>query len=315
MTLNSFLQLEPEYRDYVWGGGRLRPGIDPTAEAWVVWEEDRVRSGDLAGRTLGEISAQFGASLLGQRTVARTGKRFPILIKLLDCAQWLSLQVHPNDKQAIELEGSGQFGKTEAWHILKANPDSRLIAGVKANTSPDLLAEAIRNGSVIEHVQYAEVSAGDTIFMPAGTLHALGPGLLLYEIQQSSDLTYRVNDWGRPETEKRRLHIEKSIQVTRADFSAQVKPAPTGGDGSQQTLVQCDYFSLELLSTVSNSIELDTRAETFHAITMIEGRGLLQSGDEQVELEKFQTVVVPADLGRYQFQPIDGNCRALKASV
>ena len=313
MTLNSFLRLEPEYRDYVWGGGRLRPGIDPTAEAWVVWEEDRVRSGDLAGRTLREISAQFGASLLGQRTVARTGIRFPILIKLLDCAQWLSLQVHPNDKQAIELEGSGQFGKTEAWHILEANPDARLIAGVKANTSPDLLAEAIRNRSVIEHVQYADVSAGDTIFMPAGTLHALGPGLLLYEIQQSSDLTYRVYDWGRPETEKRRLHIEKSIQVTRADFSAQVKPAPAGG--SQQTLVQCDYFSLELLSTVSNSIELDTRAETFHAITMIEGRGLLQSGDEQVALEKFQTVVVPADLGRYQFQSIDGNCRALKASV
>ena len=315
MTLNSFLRLEPEYRDYVWGGGRLRPGIDPTAEAWVVWEEDRVRSGDLAGRTLGEISAQFGASLLGQRTVARTGKRFPILIKLLDCAQWLSLQVHPNDKQAIELEGSGQFGKTEAWHILEAKPDARLIAGVKANTSPDLLAEAIRNRSVIEHVQYSDVSAGDTIFMPAGTLHALGPGLLLYEIQQSSDLTYRVYDWGRPETEKRSLHIEKSIQVTRADFSAQVKPAPVGGDGSQQALVQCDYFSLELLSTVSNSIQLDTRAETFHAITMIEGRGLLQSGDERVELEKFQTVVVPADLGRYQFQPIDGNCRALKASV
>ncbi len=315
MTLNSFLRLEPEYRDYVWGGGRLRPGIDPTAEAWVVWEEDRVRSGDLAGRTLREISDQFGASLLGQRTVARTGKRFPILIKLLDCAQWLSLQVHPNDKQAIELEGSGQFGKTEAWHILEAKPDARLIAGVKSSTSPDILADAIRKRSVIEHVQYAEVSAGDTIFMPASTLHALGPGLLLYEIQQSSDLTYRVYDWGRPETEKRRLHIEKSIQVTRADFSAQVKPAPVGGDGSQQILVQCDYFSLELLSAVSNSIQLDTRAETFHAITMIEGRGLLQSGDERVELEKFQTVVVPADLGRYQFQPIDGNCRALKASV
>ena len=315
MTLNSFLRLEPEYRDYVWGGGRLRPGIDPTAEAWVVWEEDRVLSGDLAGRTLREISDQFGASLLGQRTVARTGKRFPILIKLLDCAQWLSLQVHPNDKQAIELEGSGQFGKTEAWHILEAKPEAKLIAGVQANTAPETLVTAIRNGSVIEHVQYAEVSAGDTIFMPAGTLHALGPGLLLYEIQQSSDLTYRIYDWGRPETEKRRLHIEKSIQVTRADFSAQVKPAPVGRDGSQQTLVQCDYFSLELLSTVSTSIELDTRAETFHAITMIEGRGLLQSGDERVELEKFQTVVVPADLGRYQFQPIDGNCRALKASL
>ncbi|NOT04756.1 MAG: class I mannose-6-phosphate isomerase [Anaerolineales bacterium] len=315
MILNSFLRLEPEYRDYIWGGDRLRPGHAPTAEVWVVWEEDRILSGDLAGRTLGEISSQFGESLLGKRTVDRTGKRFPILIKLLDCAQWLSLQVHPNEQQAVKLEDSLQFGKTEAWHILEAKPDAKLIAGVKDDTSPDILAAAIRNGSVIEHVQYAAVSAGDTIFMPAGTLHALGPGLLLYEIQQSSDLTYRVYDWGRPETEKRRLHIEKSIQVARADFAAQASPMPDCGDGTQQTLVQCEYFSLELLSANSNPIELDTHAESFHAITMIEGKGLLQSNKERVELEKFQTVVVPASLGKYQFQPIDGNCRALKASV
>jgi mannose-6-phosphate isomerase len=113
MVLNSFLRMAPEYRDYIWGGGRLRPGIDPTAEAWVVWDEDLIRSGDLAGRTLGEVAAQFGESLLGKRTVARTGTRFPLLIKLLDCAQWLSLQVHPNDRQAIELEGPGQFGKID----------------------------------------------------------------------------------------------------------------------------------------------------------------------------------------------------------
>jgi|CXWL01.1.fsa_nt_gi mannose-6-phosphate isomerase len=315
MILNSFLRLEPEYRDYIWGGDRLRPGHAPTAEAWVVWEGDRILSGDLAGRTLGEISSQFGESLLGQRTVSRTGLRFPILIKLLDCAQWLSLQVHPNEQQAVKLEDSLQFGKTEAWHILEAELDAKLIAGVKDDTSPEILAAAIRNGSVIEHVQYAAVSAGDTIFMPAGTLHALGPGLLLYEIQQSSDLTYRVYDWGRPETEKRRLHIEKSIQVARADFVAQASPMPAGGDGTRQALVQCEYFSLELLSAISNPIELDTRAETFHAITMIEGKGVLQSNKERVELEKFQTVVVPASLGKYQFQPIDGNCRALKASV
>jgi mannose-6-phosphate isomerase len=315
MILNSFLQLDPEYRDYIWGGDRLRPGMNPTAEAWVVWEEDRVRSGDLAGRTLAEISAQFGESLLGQRTVARTGKRFPILIKLLDCAQWLSLQVHPNDKQAIELEGPGQFGKTEAWHILESKPDGKLIAGVKQNTSAAILAEAIRNRSMIEHVQYADVSAGDTIFMVAGTLHALGPGLLIYEVQQSSDLTYRVYDWDRPETEKRRLHIEKSIQVARADLTSKVNPMPACGDDTQHTLVECEYFSLELLSAISNPIDLDTRAETFHAITMIEGRGVLHSNEERLELEKFQTVVVPASLGKYQFQALTGNCRALKASV
>lgn len=315
MALNSFLRLDPEYRDYVWGGDRLRPGIDPTAEAWVVWEDDRIRSGELAGLTLGEVAAQFGKSLLGQRTAARTGTRFPLLIKLLDCAQWLSLQVHPNDRQAIELEGPGQFGKTEAWHILESKPDAKLIAGATANTSADMLAAAIRNRSVIDHVQYITVSAGDTIFMPAGTLHALGPGLLIYEVQQSSDLTYRVYDWGRPEIEKRQLHIEKSVQVARADFTSKANPMPVCGDGTRHTLVQCEYFSLELLSAVSSSIDIDTRSETFHAITMIEGRGVLQSNGERVELEKFQTVVVPASLGRYQFQPVDGNCRALKASV
>ena len=150
--------------------------------------------------------------------------------------------------------------------------------------------------------------------MPAGTLHALGPGLLIYEVQQTSDWTYRVYDWGRPKTETRRLHIEKSIKVTRPDFTAPVMSMPACGDGTQDVLVQCEYFTLELLSAVSKSIELDTRGETFHAITIVEGKARLQSGDEYLELEKFQTALVPASIGMYQLHPL-GNCRALKSSV
>ncbi len=314
MSINSFLKLTPAYRDYVWGGDRLRPGHYPTAEAWVVWEDDVIESGSLAGKTLGEVAAQFGDALLGAKAMSRTGTRFPLLIKLLDCAQWLSLQVHPNDRQAVELEGAGQFGKTEAWHILDAEPDAKLIGGLKPNTSPGVLAESIRNGTIIEHVQYANVKQGDTVFMPAGTLHALGPGLLVYEVQQTSDWTYRVYDWGRPATEKRPLHIEKSIHVTRADFTAPITPPPAMGDGTRNTLVQCDYFTLELLSATSNNIELDTKSETFHAITVIEGKAVLLVNDEQVELDKFQTAVVPANVGWYQFKPLE-NCRALKSSV
>src|SRR5258707_5533573 len=314
MSLNSFLKLTPAYRDYVWGGERLRPGHYPTAEAWVVWEDDVIESGSLAGKTLSEAAAQFGEALLGAKAMSRTGTRFPLLIKLLDCAQWLSLQVHPNDRQAVELEGAGQFGKTEAWHILDAEPDAKLIGGLKPNTSSGVLAESIRNGTIIEHVQYANVKQGDTVFMPAGTLHALGPGLLVYEVQQTSDWTYRVYDWGRPATEKRPLHIEKSIHVTRADFTAPVTPPPTVGDGTQHTLVQCDYFTLELLSAQTNSIDMDTKGETFHAITVIDGKAALLAGNEQVELDKFQTAVVPANVGRYQFKPLK-NCRALKSSV
>jgi mannose-6-phosphate isomerase len=314
MKLNSFLKLTPAYRDYVWGGDRLRPGHYPTAEAWVVWEGDVIESGPLAGKTLGESAEEYGDALLGAKTASRTGTRFPLLIKLLDCAQWLSLQVHPNNPLAAELEGPGQFGKTEAWHILDAEPDAKLIAGLKQNTPPDQLAESIRTGTVIDHVQYANVKQGDTVFMPAGTLHALGPGLLVYEVQQTSDWTYRVYDWGRPATEKRPLHIEKSIRVTQADFTAPVTPAPTTGDGTRHVLVECEYFTLEMLSANSNSMELDTKGETFHAITVIEGKALLKAGDETVELDEFQTAVVPAHMGSYRFQPL-ANCRALKSSA
>ena len=313
MKLDSFLKLVPSYRDYVWGGDRLRSGHRPTAEAWVVWEEDEIESGSLAGKTLGEAAIQFGDALLGAKAMTRTGTRFPLLIKLLDCAQWLSLQVHPNDQQAVELEGPGQFGKTEAWHILDSQPNSTLIAGLKPDTSAETLAASIRGGTVIEHVQYAAVSAGDTIFMPAGTLHALGPGLLVYEVQQTSDWTYRVYDWGRPQTEKRPLHTEKSIQVTRADFTAPIIAMPDCEDGTQHTLVQCEYFTLEILCASINSINLDTKRESFHAITVIEGKAVLQARDESLELNKFQTAVIPSSAGNYQFQPLTG-CRALKSS-
>jgi mannose-6-phosphate isomerase len=311
---NSFLKLVPSYRDYVWGGDRLRPGHNPTAEAWVVWEGDQIESGPMAGKTLNEAAVAFGDSLLGAKAIRDTGTRFPLLIKILDCAQWLSLQVHPNDTQALELEGPGQFGKTEAWHILEAKPNATLIAGLKPGTSKEVLANSIRDGSVIEHVRYAEVKAGDTVFMPAGTLHALGPGLLVYEVQQTSNWTYRVYDWGRPQTEARPLHIEKSIQVTKADFETPIIPMPACKDGSQERLIQSQYFTLEIVCASTNTIHLDTKGESFHAITLIDGQAILRAGDESLQLDTFQTAVVPASTGSYQFEPFS-KCRALKSSL
>jgi mannose-6-phosphate isomerase len=314
MTINSFLKVTPAYRDYVWGGERLRPGHYPTAEAWVVWEDDVIETGLLAGQTLKQAAEEFGEALLGAKPMAKTGTRFPLLIKLLDCAEWLSLQVHPNDKQAVELQGEGQYGKTEAWHVLDAEPNAKLIGGLKPNVSVEDVAQSIRDGTIIDHVQYANVKQGDTIFMPAGTLHALGPGLLIYEVQETSDWTYRVYDWGRPQTEKRKLHIESSIRVTRPDFTAPIIPPPATGDGTCNTLIQCEYFTLDLLSAKSNVIELDTQSESFHAITVIEGKARLQTKTDSVDLDRFQTAVVPADVRRYQFQPLT-DCRALKSCV
>ena len=314
MTLHSFLKLTPEYRDYVWGGNRLRPGHNPTAEAWMIWENDQIETGILAGKSLGQATVEFGPALVGEKAFARTGTRFPLLIKILDCAQWLSLQVHPNDMQAIQLEGPGQFGKTEAWHILEAQPESTLISGLKSNAGFPETANAILNGTITKYVQYATVSQGDTILMPAGTLHALGPGLLIYEVQQTSDWTYRVYDWDRPQTASRPLHIDKSIQVTHPGFAAPIISIPAYGDGTVSILTACEYFTLELLAAASQPIELDTYNETFHTVTMVEGKARLYAGDESMELEKFQTALIPSSLGKYQFQPLE-NCRALKSSV
>ncbi|MBE0668985.1 MAG: class I mannose-6-phosphate isomerase [Anaerolineales bacterium] len=313
MHKNPF-SLDPEYRDYVWGGAKLRPEIVPTAEAWIIYAGNRISSGPYAGRTLSDISLTFGSDLLGSRAVAQTGNRFPVLVKILDCAQWLSLQVHPNDEQAKKLEGDGFFGKTEAWHILEAEPNAKLIAGIKPNITAEALADSIRNGTVFETAQSIEVKKGDTLFISPGTIHALGPGMLLYEIQQTSDITYRVYDWGRPETEKRKLHIEKALAVSNPKASPSVLPMSEIADGEIKTLTQCEYFKLETVAVEKKTVGLDTLGESFHGLTVIEGQVQVSTESEAFILNRFDTLLIPACCGAYQIKPLTKS-RVLKASV
>jgi mannose-6-phosphate isomerase len=313
--MNHLLQLVPEYRDYVWGGQRLRPGT-LTAEAWIVYEGDRIANGPLQGQTLIEAAQQLGADLLGRNVMRRRGTRFPLLIKILDCHDWLSVQVHPNDEQVRQMEGSDQFGKTEAWHILEAAEGAQLIAGVKEGITAEALAAAIRNGTIIDLVQYHTACTGDTIFMPAGTLHALGPDFLVYEVQQTSNITYRIFDWNRPASAGRALHIEQSVAVTNPRGMGQVQPVPDLQSDDHRRLVQCPYFTLDILTAQSQLLKLDTRGESFHAITVIIGQGTIECGDERITLNRFETVLVSAKAGAYQLHPFGPQgVRALKASV
>jgi mannose-6-phosphate isomerase len=311
--MDNLLRLVPEYRDYVWGGQRLRPGT-LTAEAWIVSEGDRIANGSLQGRTLAEAAQQLGAELLGRHVVQRTGARFPLLIKILDCNAWLSVQVHPNDEQARHMEGPDQFGKTEAWHILEAAAGAQLIAGVKAGTAAEDLAAAIRKGTIIDYVQYLTAHTGDTIYMPAGTLHALGPGFLVYEVQQTSNITYRIFDWNRPASAGRALHLEQSVAVTNPQGVGQLQPIGDLRPDDQRELVQCPYFTLELLAAQSQPLTLDTRGASFHAITVIDGQGTIECEDERITVNRFETVLVAARAGAYHLRPI-GSARFLKASV
>jgi mannose-6-phosphate isomerase len=308
------LLLTPEYRDYVWGRSRLRPGHVPTAEAWVIYEGDRIAAGPLAGQTLAQAAAAYGAALLGRRAVRRTGTRFPLLIKLLDCAQWLSLQVHPNDGQAVRLEGPGQFGKTEAWHLLEAEPGAEILCGLRPGMTRANLEQAIRRGTILDGMQRLTIHAGDTILLRPGMIHALGPGLLVYEVQQTSDLTYRVFDWNRPATQGRKLHLEQALAVADVNAAAQVIPQPPLADVDQRELVACPYFTLQLLAGQTNSISLDTGGESFHALTLIEGGAQVEGPGWQLELDRLESLVVPAACGSYQVQP-RGPFRALQASV
>ena len=313
MTPLAPFRIQPDRKERVWGGTRLGEHVPPYGEAWIVGEENAIASGSLAGQTLAEAVTEYPVELLGQPVVAIEGPVFPLLIKLLDPADWLSIQVHPDDTLAAEIEGSGFRGKTEAWYVLEADPGAELIAGVRPGVSADAVSRAIQEGSLEPLLERHPVRAGDALLVEAGLIHALGPGIFIYEVQQSSDLTYRVSDWGRPASAGRALHIEQSVKAAKPELRpqfAQVNAAPTGSS----RVLGCRYFELELVESDGVAIARDTDGRSFEAVTLIDGSATLISGAERLELGRYESVVVPAATGKYR---LEGNAsfRALVSRV
>lgn len=309
--------LEPQYRERVWGGQRLRSANPPIGEAWIAHGPSRVASGQLAGRTVDEVIADHGARLLGTSVADRFGTRFPLLTKLLDCADWLSVQVHPNDAHARRMVGPDEFGKTEAWYFLDTDPGAQIMVGVKPGVSRAELAASIRDGRILEVADRVSVHDGEALLIPAGTLHALGPGLLLFEIQQASDTTYRVYDWGRPQSAGRKLHIEESVEVTLAVGPARLSRPQVAGETGAAPAVECPLFRLELVrvSPDGGPLDSDTAGRSFHLLTTIEGAAEIICENEVVGLKRFETVLVAGAAGRYRVRPSGGPAALLRASV
>jgi len=308
-------KLEPEYRDYVWGGQRLRPGEDITAEAWVIFADDKVANGPYTGRTLAEVAVQEGTALLGTRAVAKTGPRFPLLIKLLDCAQWLSLQVHPNDEQAERLAGEGFFGKTEAWYVVAAEAGAQLLGGFCPGVTLADMEQRVRRGEIMDIVKRHNVKNGDSIFIAPGMIHALGPGLLIYEVQQTSDITYRVYDWGRPLTAGRKLHIDQAIAVLDPKIQGELISSPEkSGTAQRQPLISSDYFKLELISGNSGAVRFDTHGASFSALTSLDNPVQVQGAGWGFGLGQYESLLVPAICGAFQVK-LNGDGRVLHAYV
>jgi mannose-6-phosphate isomerase len=245
------LILAPIYRSYLWGGrrfgtalGRTLPGAGVFAESWQLvdrgGDQSVVASGPLAGTTLGALVSASGRDLLGRHAPQRA---FPLLFKFLDACQDLSVQVHPDDERAARL-GTPDLGKTEAWYVVDAAPGSRIYAGLAPGVTREVFAAALRVGRCDEAIHSFPVRAGDCVFIPAGTVHAIGAGLLVAEIQQSSDVTFRLHDWNRvgPDGKPRALHVEEGLEATtKFGPVAPVTPAVTS-DPAVRRLVACDYF-------------------------------------------------------------------------
>ena len=312
---SNLLVLEPQFRERVWGGQRLRVSDPPIGEAWVAFGESVVSSRPLVGRRLADLAAEHGTALLGSSVSDRFGRRFPLLAKLLDCADWLSVQVHPNDDQARRMVGPDEFGKTEAWFFLDAAPDARILVGARPGTTADLLAAAIREGRVVDVAAEIPVSYGEAILIPAGTLHALGPGLLLYEIQQASDTTYRAYDWGRPQSAGRELQTEEAVAVTATDGPRErTSPTVSGASGIAEA-VDCAYFHLDLGRVGATPLALGTCGRSFHVVTVVEGAVELCCGSETVRLDRFETALVAGAAGAYDVRAAGRPATFLRALV
>lgn len=299
MTALYPLLLQAALHTRVWGGRKLEtvmhkllPDSQPYGESWEMHDTAIVTNGALAGKTVGELVAQFGADLIGAGNNPAEG--MPLLVKILDAADWLSVQVHPNDAQAKDLEGDPR-GKTEAWIVLAADAGAKLVIGVTPGTDRAAMADAIRAGTLENLLEYAEVQAGDVLYVQANTVHALGPGLLIYEIQQSSDVTYRLYDWNRMglDGKPRPLHIEKGVQVSNVESL----PKVTHPDGD--VLVTGDYFTTWRQKLQDETQTLTTDGK-FQAITCIAGELTLTAGDHILPLTIGSTALVPACIADYQ---------------
>jgi mannose-6-phosphate isomerase len=300
------LLLEPAMHVKVWGGDRLhtllnkpKPTDEPYGESWEMHDTAVVLNGELAGQTVRDVLKAWGQDLCGLDYKPRDG--MPLLVKFLDAHDWLSVQVHPNDVQAAQLEGEPR-GKTEAWYVVAAEPNSKLVIGVTPGTEKDVLANAVRENTLEDLLVYANVTAGDVLFVAAGTIHALGPGLLIYEIQQSSDTTYRFYDWGRLDLNgsPRPLHIEKSLAVSNLDTLPDIQHT-AGSDNAVVEIVSSEYFQTVLHQMGAGKptqVGLYTFG-SFHTLTCIDGSLTVTANEVAITLNKGQTALLPAALGEY----------------
>jgi mannose-6-phosphate isomerase len=303
--------LEPKLTAAIWGGdalvtryGKRGDRARTLGESWECWDENRVANGALAGKTLAELRAELRAELTGPIDPSRT---FPVLTKIIDARKPLSVQVHPGDAYAQRVEHQPN-GKTECWYVLACEPDAELVLGWTRDTTRAEYERRVADGTLGEILRRVPVAAGDAFYLPAGTLHAIGAGIQLFETQQASDLTYRIFDWNRvgDDGKPRELHVAKAGDVLdyRATFPGAVRQLPYSAGGLERSLLIANHdFLVERITVTRNDAYVDTDGLPL-TITAMGAHLRVDTGEDAgALLEPWQSVVTPASAPRIALVP------------
>lgn len=315
-------KLVPAFKDYLWGGTKLKDeygkksNLNIVAETWELSTHPDgltvIGSGEYEGQTLLSYVEKNGKSVLGSKCSSE--KDIPILIKFIDAKDALSIQVHPDNEYALKNEND--FGKTEMWYIVEAEPNAKLIYGFNKDISKDEFEKAIKENSLTNLVKEINVKKGDVLFIKPGTMHAIGKGIVIAEIQQRSNVTYRIYDFGRlgADGKPRELHISKALDVTnlnKIDSTTVDYNFIDCEDAKKALLAECSYFHVELLK-LNGSISLEANEESFNSLLVLNGSCEVVSENYKLYLEKGESAFIPANLGKYT---INGNSEIILTTL
>ena len=301
------LKFTPILKERLWGGTRLRDLLgkaipsEQTGESWelsgIPGDVSVVSNGSLKGRSLQELIDEYGDQLLGEAVISTFGRKFPILIKFIDAAKDLSIQVHPNDQLAQQRHNS--LGKTEMWHVMDADKDAKLIIGFKRDMTAEEYISSLESNNLPDLLHEEIVKKGDTFMIRAGRVHAIGAGVLLAEIQQTSDITYRIYDFNRPDKEGnlRQLHTKEAIDAIDYSSHRDFKVVYSDSVGQANTMVRSPYFNTDYLRLQTNkNLDLTFRS-SFSIYICVSGNAVLQTHELEVPLRLGETALIPASIG------------------
>lgn len=308
------LKFKPICKDKIWGGKKLKEefgkncATDATGESWeisgVEGDVSVVSEGFLHGNALDELIEIYMGDLVGDKVYEKFGTYFPLLIKFIHSTDFLSVQVHPDDEYAMEHEGA--FGKTEMWYVLDAEEDAELISGFSRDVDRDLFLENLDKGTLKEILNFEKVQAGDVFFIPSKRVHSIGSGIVLTEIQQTSDTTYRIYDWDRKDKDgnARELHLDRALEVMDYQKRDDIRTVYDRIPNSTASLVDCQYFTtsrIEFEHPVDKDFNL---IDSFVIYICTEGELLINyKGGSAVSLRKGETVLVPAEIKEVSLLP------------